>query len=161
MRIPRKYDLKGLSVHSPDSRGAPRPPGLGSAWSELGFVRHVDGGGRLVVPRRSGGRHTLMLHLFLNSHPAVKPPLLLHLHPGLSGRLSRARGQSMWCEECHQQHPEHPGGVARMRILARSRDATEKSAALTTLHEISGRKEVGECCKKAALQTAECRGSLS
>ena len=58
---------------------------------------------------------------------------------------------------------EHPGRVASMRQLLfkaltlGSKDATEKSAALTTWDEFSGRNEVGECCKKAALQTADCR----
>ena len=134
MGIPRKYDLKGLSVHSPDSRGAPRPPGLGSAWSELGFVRHVDSGGRLVVPRRSGGRHTLMLHLFLNSHPAAAnpppPPSRLSGHC-----FSRARGQSV-CEECQERIR------ARMHRLLSSNQGQpqKKSLAMTTLDEFIGRK---------------------
>ena len=78
-----KYDLKGLEW-SPDSRGA-RPPGLGSAWSELGFARHVSG--ELEAgSRRSGGRHTLMLHLFLNS-TRLQPTRRL-LHPGSPATVS-------------------------------------------------------------------------
>ena len=126
-----KYDLKGLEW-SPDSRGA-RPPGLGSAWSELGFARHVSGLLR-AGSRRSGGRHTLMLHLFLNSHPAAAnpppPPSRLSGHC-----FSRARGQSV-CEECQERIR------ARMHRLLSSNQGQpqKKSLAMTTLDEFSGRK---------------------
>ena len=138
MKIPRKYDLKGLSVHL--IVGGPVPPVLEAHGQNLGLSAMWTVGGC----GRSGGRHTLMLHLFLNSHPAV-PPLL----QATSIPASPAASPEPEDKVCGARNASRR--VARI-LLNSWPDATEKSPAPKTLDEFShGRKkEVGaECCKEA------------
>ena len=152
MGIPRKSDLKGLSGHL--IVGGPVPPVLEAHDQNLGLSAMCPGSGTVVGSLRSGGRLTLMLHLFLNSQcPAAAPPPPSRL----SGHcFSRAREpEDKACavrgmpgedpgkdaQARMHQHKHKQGCTSRSRLRStKSRDASEKSLALTTLDELSGRK---------------------
>ena len=150
MKIPRKYDLKGLSVHL--IVGGPVPPVLEAHGQNLGLSAMWTVGGC----GRSGGRHTLMLHLFLNSHPAV-PPLLqatsIPASPAASPeQRTKCVVQGMPAGEW-QGFSSTPGRMQQKNLPHPK----------LWMNSVMGEKEVGaECCKEADMALhSECTVSLS